>query len=422
MLLPLLGPTPNIYYTDVHSLIAVAYIDFAHQSRLPEITMASTESTSNWRDIETRTKKSLAIETSPSPENISKCNQQQQSPLFGVLPAEIRNDIFALALLQYEDLTQPYPENDFCYRPGHRARRILSTELLLTCRRIWLEANHWPMEQAVHSFWFDYERRPSWTRRNAYNDDVRFTRFMDNFSSKSSLRIKHIQVSAQMYWFERNLEYSDIWGYLDGKSLNLDTFTVTIRHTDWWLWESDDPLRFDEDRIRALLRTPGASHIAEFRLELETLEWNMNQLRPILDKLRSLKIHNPDEDDGIHWELVEPFEEITWSGPTNIDGEDYDVYAKRDKLDYRIMTVKWRRRNPLVEATEQRWREEGSLLQLAEPEPPKSNEYRDNSRFSDEEDHDWDVEDDDEDDDEEDDDDDDDEDDGDDEEDDEDDA
>jgi hypothetical protein len=225
-----------------------------------------------------------------------------------------------------------------------------------------------------------------------------------------------------MYWFERDLEHSDIWHCLDGKSLNLDTFTVTIRHTDWWLWESDDPLRFDEDRIRALLRTPGASHIAEFRLELETLEWNMNQLHPILDKLRSLKIHNPDEDDDIHWELVEPFEETTWSGPTNIDGEDYDVYAKRDKLDYRIVTVKWRRRNPFVEATEQRWREEGSLLKLAEPEPPKSNEYRDNSRFSDEEDHDWDDEDEDEDEDDDDDDGDDEEDGGEDEEDDEDDA
>jgi len=121
--------------------------------------MASLESFSDRRDIETRTKKALTIETSPTPENISKCNQQLQSPLFSILPAEIRNDIFSLALMQYEDLTQPYPENDFCYRPGHRARRIVSTELLLTCRRIWLEANHWPMEQAVHSFWFDAHRR-----------------------------------------------------------------------------------------------------------------------------------------------------------------------------------------------------------------------------------------------------------------------
>jgi hypothetical protein len=248
------------------------------------------------------------------------------------------------------------------------------------------------MEQAVHSFWFDHNRRPSWTRRNAWNDDIRFIRFMDNFSSKSSLRIKHIQVSAQMYWFERDLEHSDIWDCLDGKSLKLDTFTLTIRHTDWWLWESDDPLRFDEGRISALLRTPGASHVAEFRLELETLESNINQLRPILDKLKSLKINDLEEGDNIHWELVEPFEETTWSGPTNIDGEDYDVYEKCDKLDYRIVTVKWRRRNPLVEATEQRWREEGSLLKLMEREPPKSNEGRDTSRFSDEEDHDWDEE------------------------------
>ena len=99
-----------------------------------------------------------------------------------------------------------------------------------------------------------------------------------------------------------------------------------------------------------------------------------------------------EESDDVHWELIEPFEETTWSGPTDIDGHDLDIYAKRDKLDYRIVTVKWRRRNPLVEATEQRWREEGSLLKLTEREPPKSNEGRDTPRFSDEEDHDWDEE------------------------------
>jgi hypothetical protein len=95
-----------------------------------------------------------------------------------------------------------------------------------------------------------------------------------------------------------------------------------------------------------------------------------------------------------HWELIEPFEETTWSGPTDIDGDELDIYAKRDKLDYRIVTVKWKRRNHLVEATEQCWREEGSLLKLTEREPLESSneDYRDTSRFSDEEDHDWDDE------------------------------
>jgi hypothetical protein len=320
--------------------------------------MASTESNSNWRDsIETRTKKALTIETKPSPENISKCNQQLQSPLFGILPPEIRNDIFSLALMQYEDLTQTYPENDFSYRPGHRARRIVSTELLLTCRRIWLEANHWPMEQAVHSFWFDHYRRPRWTHTGTWNDDIRFMRFMDKFPS--SLRIKHIQISAQLYWFEGSLFHSHLWKRLADKSLYLDTFTVTIRNSDWWNWESDAPLRFEEGQVRDLLRKLGATRTSEFHLELETLEWRMDQLRTIVHDLRSLNIYEPEESDDVQWELIEPSQEITWSGPTDVGGEEHDIYAKRDKLDYRIVTVKWRRRNPLVESTEQRWREQG---------------------------------------------------------------
>lgn len=236
--------------------------------------------------------------------------------------------------------------------------------------------------------------RPSWTRDEAWNDITRFENFIGKFSSTQRLRIKHIQISAQLYWFEGRLVHSDLWHSLQSKSLQLDTFTVTIRHSDWWNWESDSPLHFHQDRIREILRTPEASHIAEFRLELETLEWNMGQLRTILNDLRSLKIHDAEESDDVHWELIEPFEETTWSGPTDIDGDELDIYAKRDKLDYRIVTVKWRRRNHLVEATEQRWREEGSLLRLTEREVPKSSneDYRDTSRFSDEEDRDWDDE------------------------------
>lgn len=201
--------------------------------------------------------------------------------------------------------------------------------------------------------------RPPWTRDDSWNDVSRFENFIERFSSVQRLRIKHIQISAQLYWFEGRLVHSALWHSLQSKSLSLDTFTVTIRHTDWWNWESDSPLRFYQDRVREILRTPEASHIAEFRLELETLEWNMGQLRTILNDLQSLQMYDPDEDDDIHWDLIEPFEETIWSGPTDIDGHELDIYAKRDKLDYRIVTVKWKRRNPLVETTEQRWREEG---------------------------------------------------------------
>jgi hypothetical protein len=183
-------------------------------------------------------------------------------------------------------------------------------------------------------------------------------RFIDKFSPTSSLRIKHIQVSAQLYWFEGSLLHSHLWNRL-GDTLDLDTFTVTIRHSDWWNWESDSPLRFQEGRVRDLLRKLGATRTSEFHLELETLEWRMDQLRAIVNDLRALSIYEPEESDDVQWELIEPSREITWSGPTDVGGEEHDIYAKRDKLDYRIVTVKWRRRNPLVESTEQRWREQG---------------------------------------------------------------
>jgi hypothetical protein len=160
--------------------------------------MKPTESEMGRDEIEIPTDKVISIETSPTPENISKCNQQLQSLLFKILPAEIRNDIFSLALLQYEDLANPYSEHDFCYRPGHRARRIVSTDLLLTCRRVWLEANHWPMEQAVHSFWFDADRRPAWTKSEhnsgTFHDDRRFLDFV-----KISLLFRNLASSTSRF-------------------------------------------------------------------------------------------------------------------------------------------------------------------------------------------------------------------------------
>jgi hypothetical protein len=332
--------------------------------------MASTESTKTSKENEVLTDKVISIETSPTPENISRCNQQLQSPLFKILPAEIRNDIFSLALLQYEDLANPYPEHDFCYRPGHRARRIVSTDLLLTCRRIWLEANHWPMEQAVHSFWFDADRRPAWTKSEhnsgTFHDDRRFFDIVKNLTPLQKSRIKHIQVSAQMYWLERSIRFSKLWNRSAYDMPTLSTFTITIRHSDWWLWEEGEPLRIDATWLSDLLQSPEATHISEFRLELETLESHVNQLRPILESLKPAAEPSKNDIVPVRWEILEPFEESFWSGPTNVGGEEREIYSQRDKLDYHITTMKWKRREPAAEKMEQRWREDGSLLKLVD--------------------------------------------------------
>jgi hypothetical protein len=87
---------------------------------------------------------------------------QHQSPLF-CLPAELRNCIFEYSLYPYDDENNKFDAGHPRFRPYHRARQIVSTSLLFTCRRAWKEGQHLPMEQSVHRFWFRsiHSRPPS---------------------------------------------------------------------------------------------------------------------------------------------------------------------------------------------------------------------------------------------------------------------
>jgi hypothetical protein len=320
--------------------------------------------------IETQTSRKLTIETHPTPENLALCNPQSQSPLFSILPPEIRNYIFSLALLQYEDLANPYKECALWYRPGHRARRIVSTSLLLTCRLIWLEANHWPMTQAVHDFWYHEGNRPDWTEQRFADDELRFDDFLRRLTDLQFSRVKRVRIFADVGWLEwtGRTNFRERLG-LQRHPLRLDNFTVTVRHVDWMNWEFDGMLRLGGSWLRGLLRSPEATRFAEVCLELETLEWKVGRLRRIVEKLRSAG--EAKKGENVRWELVEPFEERTWSGPTNLNDDvlhAQTIYEGRNKLEYRVITMKWKRLIPTQ--LERRWRKERSLLKLSEHSRP----------------------------------------------------
>ena len=90
-----------------------------------------------------------------------ECNAQTASPLFSLVPGEIRTVIFRLALAEYEDPAHQYDFDSFYYRPGYRARKRIATPLLRTCRRVWLETWHLPSSLAEHAWWLgDAARSP----------------------------------------------------------------------------------------------------------------------------------------------------------------------------------------------------------------------------------------------------------------------
>lgn len=77
---------------------------------------------------------------------------------------------------------------------------------------------------------------------------------------------------------------------------------------------------------------------------METVEWKVDRLREMVKKLRSAGEAKEGED--ARRELVKPFDEVTWSGPTNLGGREHSIYANREKLDYRVITTEWKRLIP----------------------------------------------------------------------------
>jgi hypothetical protein len=96
----------------------------------------------------------MTATTASSRRDLTPQNMQQQSPLFSVLPGEIRNEIFALALVQYEDDAEAYPEDSYWYRPGFAGPRKSSSALLRTCKLAYAEAQKVFLREVEFAFWF----------------------------------------------------------------------------------------------------------------------------------------------------------------------------------------------------------------------------------------------------------------------------
>lgn len=86
--------------------------------------------------------------------DLATYHPQKQSPLFGVFPGEIRNKIFAFALLQYEDNAAAYPEDSYWYRPGFKGPKRGNSSLLRTCKLAYAEGQKVFLEEIEWAFWF----------------------------------------------------------------------------------------------------------------------------------------------------------------------------------------------------------------------------------------------------------------------------
>ncbi|MBE3110726.1 MAG: hypothetical protein IMZ46_09490, partial [Acidobacteria bacterium] len=204
---------------------------------------------------------------------------QANSPLFRMLPAEVRENIFSYALTDYPD---PSPGREYdsetCYtRPSYFAPRRTDTSLLQTCRAAYAESWFLPFMLREQVHWLTARDRapPEYSGTTDLEGSLR--RITAQLGEEK-IEIAGLRVFAQMY----RIEQGEMESLMATPGLHPRALTLTIRHTDWWYWETDEPMRFEARWLRQAL----PSSVREVRIELESTMRRKDQVDAIAKQMR----------------------------------------------------------------------------------------------------------------------------------------
>ncbi|ETN38984.1 uncharacterized protein HMPREF1541_07026 [Cyphellophora europaea CBS 101466] len=259
---------------------------------------------------------------------------QSGSPLFSILPGEVRDKVFEYALLSYEDTSHLYDEETCYRRPGYFAPSTADRSLLQTCQQVYAEAWFRPWVSATHTFWLTaQDRRPGHGGLSVPN----VQRTLSELHSKhGEVSLSHFRVFSQLYMLQPGSRLAQI---LSMDHFLPQIFTITIRHTDWWSWESDDDLHIAANFVNKC-RLPDT--LLEFRMELESVERKKPQIDFIAKSMcdqwcfekANGTILSAQEQDCTS---------VTWSGTSTWNNQRWiRDETKPETLEYYIKTVVWK--------------------------------------------------------------------------------
>lgn len=264
---------------------------------------------------------------------------QGSSPLFSTLPPEIRNRIFYLILLEYDDETTPVPFDSYGYRPGHEYRKKHSLDLLATCKRAYLEAYLIPVATTAHITW------GVWDNRAPLDRSLVARRRFEQMNIEQRAVVETVRLYAQQYALEaRGWENGVITRDQRTNGVLPTRLIITVRHSDWWEWEHDAPFHMNEHRYGSLWREgfEAFPSLEEFVMELETLERRKAEMNVIAEGVRKWTIELGNgrvlKTDGI------ALKTCTWNGSANFCG---GLLAPEgaNSLPYYVVTITWKVQN-----------------------------------------------------------------------------
>lgn len=276
-------------------------------------------------------------------------HSQSQSPLVGAIPAEIRNRIFSIALTAYDDKSKPYQPQNWFYRPDWHFHPKISTTLLRTCKRIYLECHLLPLALNSHTFWASAHRappchyfgsgfkKPLRSRRGRldknWNASENFRGFFNKLTAEQRGAVGELHFFFQQHCLE-SVKFSPPLDPDSSRPIAAKKLKITMRHQDWYWWEHNENLGLCPwNRGRTLwnqMDTPmpktriewvssqgwGAQlqHIQgleEFELEMETLVEKKWQMDGIVERAKHW-IFPLREEKVLRWDSAAGLKESRW--------------------------------------------------------------------------------------------------------------
>lgn len=145
-----------------------------------------------------------------------------------------------------------------------------------------------------------------------------------------------------MYWLERG---ENLRMLMAEPNFRPSELTITIRYSDWWWWESNAPLRMNDNWLRCFKGNPG---LRRLRVEYETLSWKKKEMMLIIERNKKLKLPiqsesgSPTTFEGFLIAEGVALTEWTWKGTSKLDGRTWKHHGNGDQVEYVVVTDTWK--------------------------------------------------------------------------------
>ncbi|KAF7136729.1 hypothetical protein CNMCM5793_006047 [Aspergillus hiratsukae] len=265
---------------------------------------------------------------------------QNQSLLFSILPPEIRREIFAYALAAFEDTSRPYSKDTYWTRPGYGAPYRTYTELLRTCKQVYQEAWFMPFTYTEHSFYLtQQDRAPGQLSLTAFQKCLDLIH-----QTHGKIKAGRIRIFAQLWALEDGHRMKEL---LDMKHFYPKIITLTIRYTDFWWWEDNQPLYID---ARWVDRIYLPESVTRFSMDFESIERRRGEVNYIANEAAEKWFFRRKDGKFLTADKADMFVS-RWTGSSILNGQRWlRDEVRPGQLDYDVVTVVWRVSPGLAEA------------------------------------------------------------------------